>query len=149
MKRIAAALLSCAALAACGGQSSAVSQAERTKELMNESIDPLAWVVWRNAGYVITEEGEQNLAPTTDEGWEEVRQAALDLAEASQLLLERDVARESDTWGVFANGLAAQAGVAAEAAAAHDDDRLFDAGGAIYNVCSGCHQQFSPEIASR
>ena len=121
----------------------------RRQQIMAETVDPLAWTVWRSAGYIINEEGEHNLAPTTDEGWEAVRVAALDLAASHELLLASDVAPDNESWGTYARGMAAQAEVAAAAAAAHDDDALFNAGGAIYNVCSGCHQQFSPQVTGQ
>ena len=42
-------------------------------DLMAYVLDPAAEVIWDSAGYVITEEGEFNLEPTDQEGWDKVR----------------------------------------------------------------------------
>ena len=52
-------------------------------------LDPAADVIWDSAGAIITAEGETDLSPTTDEGWEHVRNSAAVLTEQLQRELER------------------------------------------------------------
>ena len=42
-------------------------------DVMAYVLDPAAEAIWDSAGYVITEEGEVNLAPTDQEGWDKVK----------------------------------------------------------------------------
>ena len=42
-------------------------------DLMAYFLDPAAEVIWGSAGFVITEEGEFNLEPTDQEGWDKVK----------------------------------------------------------------------------
>jgi hypothetical protein len=108
-------------------------------EVMSEVLDPAADGVWGNVGFVITAAGEQNLAPTTDEGWLSVAHSGAVVAETANLLRLPGRARPGD-WSEIAAGLA-DAGMAARAAAlARDEDALFEAGGTIYRVCVSCHQ---------
>jgi cytochrome c2 len=51
--------------------------------------------------------------------------------------------RGSD-WTEFAQGLADVAEQAEAAAVARDPDRVLDAGGTLYNVCSACHEVYMP-----
>ena len=46
------------------------------KQTMEQILDPAADVIWDSAGFIITAEGEPDLAPTTDQGWEHVRNSA-------------------------------------------------------------------------
>ena len=45
-------------------------------DLMAYVLDPAAEVIWDSAGYIITEEGEFNLEPTDEEGWNKVKYGA-------------------------------------------------------------------------
>jgi hypothetical protein len=111
------------------------------KQTMEWILDPAADVIWDSAGFVITAEGETDLAPTTDEGWEHVRNSAAVLAETGNLLMMPGRAGPPD-WVAYAQGLTAAGEVAMAAAEAHDADALFDAGGQVYQVCRACHEQY-------
>jgi len=47
------------------------------KQVMNWVLEPNADVVWMSAGSIITEEGEEDLSPETDEQWQAVLNAAV------------------------------------------------------------------------
>ena len=51
-----------------------------SQQFMNWILDPNADVIWGSAGTIMTLEGDEDLAPTTDEGWNAVRNAAATLA---------------------------------------------------------------------
>ena len=111
------------------------------RQTMEWILDPSADVLWDSAGTIITAEGESELAPTTDEGWDNVRNHAAIVAETGNLLRMPGRSAGVD-WNEFAQGLVAAGQRAIEAAEAHDSDALFDAGGQLYRVCLGCHQQY-------
>jgi hypothetical protein len=104
-------------------------------------VDPAADVIWDSAGTIITAQGRQELAPTTDEGWAEVIRAAAVLSEAGNLLMMPGRAA-GDDWVEYSQALVDTGKLAIEAAEAHDSDALFDAGGRIYQVCRACHAQY-------
>ncbi|MEH6558230.1 MAG: hypothetical protein V7459_16105 [Oceanicoccus sp.] len=110
-------------------------------------LEPAADVLWDSAGTIITEEGDRELAPTTDEGWQHVINNAAVVAETGNLLMMPDRAAGAD-WVEYAGGLTAAAKMAIKAAQDQDSDALFDAGGRIYQVCKACHSQYLIESES-
>ncbi len=110
-------------------------------DLMARVLDPAADTIWDSAGYIITAEGEEDLSPTTDEGWEAVAQSATQLMEAGNLLMLPGRSL-GDDWDEYARGMIDASQLALEAAEAQDKDALFDAGGNIYQVCRACHNQY-------
>ena len=84
--------------------------------------------------FVITEEGEIDLQPTTDDGWFAVEHAAIVVAEGGNLLmLDGGYAADQADWAEYAQGLT-RAGLTWDAAEQQDADALFAAGGEIYSV---------------
>ncbi|MCX2981616.1 hypothetical protein EYC98_12155 [Halieaceae bacterium IMCC14734] len=110
-------------------------------ETMLWILDPAADKIWDSAGTIITAEGRTELAPTTDEGWQEVVQAAAVLAEAGNLLMLPGRSAGAD-WNEYSEGLIGAGQLAIAAAQQQDSDALFDAGGRIYLVCKACHDQY-------
>ena len=111
------------------------------RETMAWIVLPAAEVVWDHAGTIITAEGRTELAPTTAEGWEDVRRNAAILAEAGNLLMMPGRAQGPE-WIAYSRSLHATGRLAMAAAAARDPDALFDAGGAVYQACVGCHTRY-------
>lgn len=112
-----------------------------SQQLMVWVLEPAADVIWDSAGTIITAEGRQELAPTTDEGWEEVVRAAATLVEAGNLLMLPGRAA-GDDWIEYSTAMIDTGRLAMEAARAQDPDALFDAGGRVYQVCRACHNQY-------
>ena len=110
--------------------------------LMEHVLYPAAAVVWSNAGFVITEEGEQNLAPTTEEGWHNVEDHAAIIMESANLLMMPGRAPQEAEWVAFSKGLVHTGRLAFNAAQARDEEALFDAGGELYKSCLACHQKY-------
>ena len=112
------------------------------QETMRLVLDPAADVIWSSAGAIITADGVEDLAPTTEEGWLRVAHAAAVVAESGNLLMMPTQAVDREDWTEISRGLV-RAGVRArDAAEARDADALFEAGGRLYNVCVSCHQQY-------
>ncbi len=111
------------------------------RQTMEWILTPAADVVWDSAGTIITAEGRTELAPTTDEGWDNVRNHAAIVAETGNLLMMPGRAAGAE-WIAYAQGLHATGKQAIEAAEARDAEALFEAGGQIYQACLACHQQY-------
>ena len=137
------------------------------KDLMLDVIDPSADVVWLSVTTVANETGLVETRPQNDEEWAKVRQGALTLAEAANLLMmpgrkvappdhksevpgielegpEMDalIANSRGVWEVRAKALHDAAMDAYRAAVAKDADKVFEVGEAIENACEGCHSQY-------
>ncbi|MDZ7784518.1 MAG: hypothetical protein U5K56_16800 [Halioglobus sp.] len=111
------------------------------KQTMTWILDPAADVIWDSAGTIITAEGSEELAPTTDEGWDAVLHAAAIVTEGGNLLMMPGRSA-GDDWLEYSAGLVAAGRLAIDAAEARDPDALFEAGGRIYQVCRACHNQY-------
>ncbi len=112
-----------------------------SKQMMNWILDPNADVIWGSAGTITTFEGVEDLTPTTQEGWDAVRNAAATLAEAGNLLKIPGHSQGED-WNEISGGLTRTAVRLIEAAEQKDGQAVFDYGGQLYNVCVSCHQLY-------
>jgi hypothetical protein len=139
------------------------------RSLMTSKIDPSADALWDAVGTYVTAAGTENRRPHTAAQWSELRERAVILSNAADLLTRGGlrVADEGETLeneGVAGNLNAAQAQQAIDAnlpvfagfahalrkvggqlvsAAEHRDaDAVMDAGTSLAQVCEGCHVQF-------
>src|SRR5690606_37770578 len=108
-------------------------------------VEPAAEMVWDAAGYEITEAGERELFPTSEEGWLAVENGATIVAESANLLMLPGRALDDGEWMRLAGDMAGQAMTVKEAAMAKDKAKLFDAGGALYQACVACHDKYVPK----
>ena len=113
-----------------------------TYQMMTSYLEPAADQIWGSAGLIITEDGEVDLRPTTEEGWLNVINAATVVAEGGNLLLINGYSANEADWAAYSKGLTLAALKARQAAESQDADALFDAGGEIYNVCRACHNRY-------
>lgn len=137
------------------------------KDLMLSLVDPSADVVWNSVTTVLSDKGTKETAPQNDEEWKAVRQGAIRLTEASNLLMipgrsvgrpgeksetpgvelephEMDalIAKDRGTWIMRAKALH-EAGVAAIDAIDHKDaPKLFEVGEQIERACENCHTHY-------
>ena len=150
--RSALACVAALALGACGaGEDPAVEtaagegyiQAHTIQQLMADVVQPTADVYWGSAGWVVDEAGERDLTPTTDEGWLATRTSAATLTELGNLLMTPLYADgRGEDWMDFARGMVEVGMRAEQAAVDRDSDAVFEVGGHMYNVCSGCHANY-------
>ena len=110
--------------------------------LMVWALEPASDVIWDSAGYIITVDGEQDLQPTTDAGWQRVRNSATVVAEMGNVLMLEGYRVDDEDWIAYSQGLIRTGLKARDAAMAEDAQALFDAGGEIYNVCRACHNRY-------
>ena len=135
-------------LSACGNNEEAEIEARMSAvaTFMTEEMDETADGIWDNAGYILTEEGEESLFPETDEEWAVVIQATDDLIAQTRRLQSEEFAGDDEEWIAISEGLVVAAERVRAAAEARDEDEVFDAGGQVYRVCLACHQRYALDI---
>jgi hypothetical protein len=137
------------------------------KDVMESMIDPSADTLWGAAGTVVDKQGTQDLSPKTQEGWVDVRRAAVRIIEGANLLMMpgREAApagtkseapgvelepaeitvlikKKRKSFDAFAKALQALGLEALQATEAKNVPLLEDIGGRMEDVCESCHQTF-------
>ena len=163
--------LACACASKDGSQTQAGAGTQQRpiasiQELMQAEVDTAADGVWDPVETIVTKSGTEERAPHTPQQWATVRNSALVLAEAANLLAidgrrvgTQDFAAEADgaldsthiqqlvnsqrpEFNGFAAGLREATFRALAAVDAQDPVALVKAGGEIDAVCEGCHLTF-------
>ena len=117
-------------------------------KLMVEKVDPSAKAYWNAVQYVSDETGNHEIRPRNDAEWTRTREAAEQVVQYAVLLRTPAYAEgRGQDWQEFAQGLSDAAGLAAQAAAAKNVDKVLEVGSALYNVCSACHQAYMKPTA--
>ncbi|MDX1493866.1 MAG: hypothetical protein R3253_07405, partial [Longimicrobiales bacterium] len=75
------------------------------QELMFHVVEPAAQTYWQAVGWVIDQEGEHYIHPTTEEEWIAVENAAFVVAESGNLLLMGDRALDDEGWVAMSQAL--------------------------------------------
>lgn len=115
------------------------------KALMVEELEPAAEIYWKSTGWIINEEGEHSLTPTTEEGWDRTLQATIRVQEIARQLQGPQYSQGRDeVWGQFAQGLVDIAAQAEQTVIDRDSDAIMEVGGVMYNICEGCHRMYLP-----
>lgn len=79
--------------------------------------------------------------PDSDDGWAEVENHAVILAESGNLLMVSGRAVASDVWASTSMGLVRAGEAALEAAQARDVEAVADIGNQIIDACERCHEK--------
>jgi len=137
------------------------------KDIMLSIVDPNADVVWLSVTTVQSSKGTVDTAPKNDEEWKKVRQGAIALTEAANLLMmpgrhvaapgeksetpgvelepsemEELINKDRAAWVMRATKLH-EAGLAAiQAIDAKDSQKVFEVGEQIEQACENCHRQY-------
>lgn len=139
----AAALAACSPPAGKGSAGAKFNSDLPMTEFMGHVVDPAAFLYWSNSGVDITEEGEKERYPTTDEGWDVLVTGAATLVEVGNMLqLPGRVREPVADWNKYSQMLSERAMIARAAAEKHDKEAVFAEGGRLYEVCVACHEQF-------
>jgi hypothetical protein len=134
-------------VAACGGPTPPPFKPIADNKLLMEAVmEPAADRIWASAGWIITQEGTEELKPKNNEEWIAVRNAAVTLAESGNLMMMVPRAKDGDEWMRLSAALVDASRGAIEAADAKNVDKIFSVGGEIYVICSNCHQKYMPAI---
>jgi hypothetical protein len=135
------------ALAATPAATATFDTSITTKQLMSWITDPSAKVVFAAVATIVTEQGEEQVQPRTDEEWNVVRNHAAMVLESGNLLMlpgrAKDVkAADWQDWVDKSRALSAAARTAIEATEVKDPEALFTASGDIYQACTDCHEKY-------
>jgi hypothetical protein len=147
-ERMAACALACAVASACAqpaDDASRYTPIGDVQQLMQSVVEPAAEVYWDAVGVIVDEEGEHQMAPTTDEEWLAVRNAAYMIAESGNLMLMPGYALDDGAWIEMSRALIEVGRRAIEAADARSLDAVFDMGAEVYYVCTNCHATYAAE----
>jgi plastocyanin len=158
--------------AGCNRREQPASQAQfrptaTVKDIMTSVIDPEADVLWNSVATIVSLTGTEEREPKTDEEWAAVRQSAVQLVEATNLLripgrlvarpgeksenprielqpetIQRMIAEDPATWSTLVDRLHDAAVPALKAIESKNAKGLFDAGEHIEHACEACHQQY-------
>ena len=137
------------------------------KDIMDALVDPGSDYIWDSVETVVSAKGTVEKAPHTDEEWKEVRNHALMLLEATNLLqipgrhvakpgekaddpkvelspdqIEEAINKDRAAWIKYAHGLHDATMEAFKAIEAKDSEGLLNAGDGIDNACEKCHLQY-------
>jgi hypothetical protein len=137
------------------------------KDVMDSMVDPSADYLWESVATIVTRAGIEERRPRTDDDWKKVRQSAITLIEATNLLVMdgRQVARpgeKSENPGIELSPEAIRRVMDADPAtlvtlahALHDAgmkalaaidaknvEALSDAGETIDTACENCHLKY-------
>ena len=137
------------------------------RDIMRGVLDPASAAIWTSTTMTITKAGMEEKAPKTDEEWEALRNHALQLIEAGNLLqmpgrpmarpgevssfpgielgpeeIQALVDKDRAAWLGHAKQLHASVLPTLEAINAKDVQKLADSGEAIDEACEGCHSQY-------
>lgn len=115
-----------------------------SRQLMLSVLEPAAEVYWDAVGFIWDMEGTYEIEPRTAEEWEAVENAAWVLAESGNLLLLEERV-QGDHWVAMSRSMIDIGLRAVEAAQARDADRVFEVGGDVYLVCTGCHAVYATQ----
>ncbi len=110
--------------------------------LMASMIEPAADHIWASAGTIITAEETIEIQPETDEDWILVRNSAVTVAEAGNLLMMDRRKMDDGDWLAWCRQMIDAGDAAMQAADARDVQGIFDIGEQIYFSCAGCHAQY-------
>ena len=139
----AALLASCGGNGGAGADSAALDRSVRVQQLMAEEVQPTAEVYWNSAGFVIDENGETDLTPTTEEGWAATLESTRKLQRLGELLQTPEYAEgRGEDWVEFSRSLVEISKRAEQTAIDRDSEAIFEVGGIIYRVCTACHQSY-------
>jgi len=137
------------------------------KDIMLSIVDPAADVVWLSVTTVQSSAGTVDTAPKNEEEWKKVRQGAIALTEAANLLMmpgrhvagpgeksetpgvelepsemEELIKKDRGAWEMRATKLH-EAGLAVlQAIDAKDSQKVFEVGEQIEQACENCHRQY-------
>ena len=137
------------------------------KDIMDSVVDPSADYLWDSVATIVSAAGVEERAPKTDKEWADVRKQAVQLVEATNLLIMegRRVAKPGEkaenpdvelgpeeietlingdrqAWIGFAHALHDAAMVAFKATDARNAQGLLDAGEGIDEACENCHLKY-------
>jgi hypothetical protein len=116
------------------------------KQLMASVVEPAADEYWDAVGWIEDSGGSHEIAPTTAEEWDAVRNHAYTLAESGNLMMIGNRAKDGGEWMQLSVALVEAGQTAIRAAESRDKMAVFDAGAEVYDACTNCHAKYAVEL---
>tara|TARA_B100001146_G_scaffold20927_1_gene16005 strand:- start:7269 stop:7742 length:474 start_codon:yes stop_codon:yes gene_type:complete len=132
-------------LSGCSSNTQPFVEVADVKQLMISVVEPAAEIYWDAVGTIIDKNGIVEFAPSTDEEWQAVRNAAMVIAESGNLLMMEGRIQGGAEWTALSSALIEVGQQALEAAEAENATAVFDAGAEVYYACSNCHATYAPD----
>jgi hypothetical protein len=142
--RAVVAIMTVVACTACGPAPVPFKPVADIKQLMQAVVDPSADAVWESVKTTFTKEGMDERQPRTEAEWAHVRNNAIMLTEAGNLLMMPPRAKDGGEWMTRSQELIDTASIALHAAEAKNVDQLYTVGGLIDDACEHCHKKYWP-----
>jgi hypothetical protein len=120
-----------------------------TQDVMESVVAHMAQEVWDAVKIEIDEKGTHETKPRNKEEWQEVAYAARGLAESATLLMYEGRVEDQGDWAKFVKQMQETSLEAAKAADDQDPDKLMEAGGNIYEVCTKCHETYLERVEKK
>jgi len=120
-----------------------------TQDVMESLVAHMAQEIWDSVKIEIDEKGTHETRPRNKEEWQEVAYAARGLAESSSLLMYDGRVEDQGDWAKFVKEMTETSLQAAKAADDQDPDKLMEAGGNIYEVCTKCHETYLERVEKK
>ena len=117
-----------------------------TKDLMEDLMERQADLVWGATGSIVTAEGVEERHPKSEEEWQAVKAAAVNLTETGNLLMIAPRAQDGGQWMKNVQAMMAQGQRMIEAIDRKDTKQMFDVGSDLYDTCTNCHMHYMPAI---
>jgi len=115
------------------------------RQLMTAVVEPAAEIYWDAVGWIDDTAGSHEIVPQTTLEWDEVRNAAVVVAESGNLLLVPGRAPDREAWTALSLAMIAVGRRAIAAADARDPAAVFQTGGELYEACTACHAAYAIE----
>ena len=132
-------------LSGCSSNTQPFVEVADVKQLMISVVEPAAEIYWDAVGTIIDKNGIVEFAPSTDEEWQAVRNAAMVIAESGNLLMMEGRIQGGVEWTALSRALIEVGRQALQAAEAENATAVFDAGAEVYYACSNCHATYAPD----
>ena len=95
---------------------------------------------------IVTAEGVEERHPKSEEEWQSVKAAAVNLTETGNLLMIAPRAQDGGQWIKNVQAMMAQGQRMIEAIDRKDTKQMFDVGSDLYDTCTNCHMHYMPAI---
>jgi len=137
------------------------------RDIMDSLVDKSADVIWDSVATIVTQDGVEKKQPRTDEEWAVVRRSAVQIIEATNLIvmpgrhvarpgekaadekvelppeeIERLITADRASWVTLSHALHDDATSALKAIDSKDPDGLMAAGEKIDTACENCHLKY-------
>lgn len=135
------------ALGACSGGAPADFDTTMSRQqVIKNVIDPAAVALWTRVEMNSTDDGPPFITPKTEEDWAKAEHEAATVAEGGNMLLlpgrGMKLGRADGDWARFSHAMTKKALEVKAATAARDGEKMFKAGGELYQICTDCHQKY-------